>query len=545
MKSLIAGVQLYMAGGEHPVPMTTPHMEFLMASELVANSANLSLEISATNSQLAVGQVKPKVTLGPRGLSGCPLPSTYAQLTVVQWRTNPYAGSKTIMSPLLRVSSVAQPTETAPLSSFNRAQGEGVMEGEIDSNGKSNIYTLPGVPAYTITLQYSSMEDFDFTAGANYRKSKSTLNYTIPACRQYDGSSYVPCSGCDISSYTNYNVTYSCYDIKQLCAVGYNPRVMRDRDDDDGDGDDAFGEEDEDDFNGILGLRSRHLQSTDDDGSSEAMPATYGMLVETVIGDLSGVLSNNPFARQPSPVVLTFVGCLSGFILLMLVYLLRRDEDEKMFKNYVKAEGDLKARKLLERDIRTGSKGDRGMMYQDHLSKIRKESQRSTVMSNLSRTSRAVADSWYKKSSTSTQYPSNYDASQWGCGSDIDGDYDDNSDTASCGETFIDDKHCATEATITEFLHKLFPGYAIFSKKRSVLNLIFVNHDYFKMFGGSNMTRTRTVRFLQLVTVVLVGLFVDTVFFGVFYPSDVCEAHQNKVTISYGIFFPFLFYFLC
>ena len=220
---------------------------------------------------------------------------------------------------------------------------------------------------------------------------------------------------------------------------------------------------------------------------------------------------------------------MSGFILLMLVYLLRRDEDEKMFKNYVKAEGDLKARKLLAEDIRTGSRGDRGMMYQDHLSKIRKESQRSTVMSNLSRTSRAVTDSWYRKDSTSTPHSTTLDPSQWGCGSDIEGDYEDRSDTASCEELFIDDKHCATEAIITEFLYKLFPGYAIFSKKTSVLNLIFANHDYFKMFAGSGMTRTRTVRFLQLVTVVLVGLFVDTLFFGVFYPSDVCEVHRDKV----------------
>jgi hypothetical protein len=31
------------------------------------------------------------------------------------------------------------------------------------------------------------------------------------------GVAYVACSGCNISSYTNSNVTYSCYDISQLC----------------------------------------------------------------------------------------------------------------------------------------------------------------------------------------------------------------------------------------------------------------------------------------------------------------------------------------
>ena len=170
------------------------------------------------------------------------------------------------------------------------------------------------------------------------------------------------------------------------------------------------------------------------------------------------------------------------------------------------------------------------MMYQYHLSSCRKESQRTNVMSNLSRTSRSVTDSWFKKGSASTQYPSHYESSKWGCGSDVDGDYDDHSDTASYEEMFSDDKDGATEATVTQFLHKLFPGYAIFTKKTSVFDLIFVNHDYFNMFGGSNMTRTRTVRFLHLVTIVLVGLFVDTVFFGVFYPSNTCEGYQEKVT---------------
>jgi hypothetical protein len=43
------------------------------------------------------------------------------------------------------------------------------------------------------------------------------------------------------------------------------------------------------------------------------------------------------------------------------------------------------------------------------------------------------------------------------------------------------------------------------------------------------MTRTRTIRFLGLVTLVLVTLFVDTAFFGVFYPLDVCDLNTDRV----------------
>jgi hypothetical protein len=97
-------------------------------------------------------------------------------------------------------------------------------------------------------------------------------------------------------------------------------------------------------------------------------------------------------------------------------------------------------------------------------------------------------------------------------------------------DDYADDQNtCSTEASITEFLHRLFPGHAIFTKKTNALVIISTNHDYFKMFGGSTMTRTRTIRFLGLVTLVLVTLFVDTAFFGVFYPLDVCDLNTDRV----------------
>ena len=81
-------------------------------------------------------------------------------------------------------------------------------------------------------------------------------------------------------------------------------------------------------------------------------------------------------------------------------------------------------------------------------------------------------------------------------------------------------------------MHKLFPGHAIFSKKTSALFIIAVNHDYLKMFGGSTMTHSRTVRFIELVSVVLVSLFVDTVFFGVFYSPASCTQYDTKVNTT-------------
>ena len=239
------------------------------------------------------------------------------------------------------------------------------------------------------------------------------------------------------------------------------------------------------------------------------------------------MITSNPFTRPRSPVVLAFVGCLSGLILLTLVCLLRKDEEDKTFKDYVKTDSELRARKLLEEDIRNGKKGDHGMMYQEHLSKCHKESQGGTIMSSFSRTftSGTQIDSIPKNSGDVELYPSKFSSSIWAHGSY--GGSDDGSDNAT--ELLKDDKEFVTEATVTEFLHKLFPGYAIFTKKTSILDLIVVNHRYIKMMSNHTMKRTKTILFLQLVTVILVGLFVDTVFFGVFYPANVCPVHTDQV----------------
>ena len=94
------------------------------------------------------------------------------------------------------------------------------------------------------------------------------------------------------------------------------------------------------------------------------------------------------------------------------------------------------------------------------------------------------------------------------------------------------DRQIAYTAIITEFLQKLFPGCSIFSGKNDAFRVIVSNHDYFKMFIGSDVTKSRTIRFLDVVTVVLSSIFADTIFFGIFYPSDVvCTTSSDEVTI--------------
>jgi hypothetical protein len=511
----VRGVQLGMASGEYPIRLITQNVQIAVTSTLVTTVGDLVLPVPPTAADKVLNVRQPKVTLGPKGLSSCVKIGTYAQLSVYLWAVNPYAGSKPIKSPLLGMSSAIQAEEVTPSGTiFNQGQ-------------LGNTYNLPGIPAYTLSIQFSSPQDFNFAAGINYTSNvKSKTNYTIPACTQYDGAAYVPCQGCIISSYTNYNVTYSCYDISQICPRTYSGRRMEDLNADDS--------AEDFDTDGDLGSATgnaypRRLQSTNDDGdTSAASPATYGMLVQSIVAELSSVLSSNPFVR-PSTAVLVFVGCLSGFIFLMLLCLVKRDKDEKTKKSYLDVDIHAKARKLLEGDIKKGRSGDLSVMYEEYLKKCEKDTVKSNnLISNIKRTSSYGVALGIKSSRAKSKpfddslCPSIYE--------DIHID-DDRSDSVTDSDTdnLSEGKSYESEAAIIEFLHILFPGHAIFTKRYHAFDIIAVNHDYFKMFGGSTMTQSRTIRFLELVVSVLVTLFVDTLFFGVFYPANACNISKDQV----------------
>ena len=74
-------------------------------------------------------------------------------------------------------------------------------------------------------MQFSSEQRFNQSIQAG-SESKSR-NVSLPECTLYDAAlaKYVRCDNCNISSYTDFNVTFGCYDIRDLCP----PSVKRNR----------------------------------------------------------------------------------------------------------------------------------------------------------------------------------------------------------------------------------------------------------------------------------------------------------------------------
>ena len=534
MSGLIEGVQLGMAFGEIPAKFLTPNLQLVVASTLVKNTIDLTLSTPSTTSPSS-GTIPQKLVLGPRGLKACNYSSGYAQLSALEWSSNPYNNSKAIGSPLLRLSTINQIKIAAV-----------TLASMVQKVPKTSVkITFDKVPAYTITLQFSSVQNFDFTVTkGSDGKFLSKSNFTIPTCKLYDGNAYVPCRGCNISSYTNHNVTYGCFDIFQLCPKSTATRKVIGVG---GQGGSSIFEGaievDEEEVEDEEGVESTIRRSLDVNPTESKTASTYGMFVQSLIGELSDVLSTNLFALDPSKsiVVLTFMGVLTGGIIIIILYLLGLDKTDLLHKIYVQREYDAAARKHIEYDIKHGGKGDLGETYQQYSNEFRSDkAAQASVMSSINRTR-------MKMGIHRAQARIAYDDSNPGRALAAAKAHFTNTDTAALKYADVDDSSSADgdsdiiemddqytiAAVVTEFFHKLFPGRSIFvGKKDDVVGTVFTYHKYFCMFAGSELPKTRVIRFLNVVALILTAVFTDTVFFGIYFPAiSQCKAHQDQVRV--------------
>lgn len=368
---LIQGVQLGMASGESPVSLVSSNVQITVSSTLIAEDSNSFFSTPATASQQAYGTIAPKITLGPNGVSSCNFPGGYSHMSVLQWATNPYPYSTDVKTTLFRISAASE--EAGSATRIN-----------------ASVSHVDGLPAYTVALQFSIVHHNLTITDSSLAVRRSKSNYSIPVCTLYNGVAYVPCKGCNVSSYTDYNVTYSCFDITQICptaaitspsgtkinipqsatnlsvsatstlsagtslsrnAASTDRLYPQDR----GwmGGGRLFGAEEEQ----LIDKDTRISQFAASISDATEAPA-YGALITSIKQEIIDVLTSNPFKLnlKASTSVLSFVGVLGGIILVSLVYLLRLDYNEKLFKTYVKKDADELMRKL-EVNIKRGENG--------------------------------------------------------------------------------------------------------------------------------------------------------------------------------------------
>ena len=544
----------------------------------------------STASQASYGALPPSLSITKAGLPLCSFASSggYAQLSVLSWASNPYANSNAVAAPLLRFGSMNKQTAA---SSYGSTSSTGA---------KRNLLVLPTprTPAYYITLQFSVKKNFNFTAA---RLGQGRSNYTIPDCTLNAGRKYIPCGSCNVSSFTDFNVTFGCYNSYDICpngrtagtsaAASSHLRVLLSQDEylDDETNEEiavggGVGVVEGEGGGGIDVDMMLHrvlpgattgapipapvvIRAADDDGGfdSESDVLTYGTLVKSLAAEATKVLTANTpellaqaIATGQATVVLSFVCSLTGVILLSLVFLARMDAWEKLEKKYMKKEREKVAMRLLAEDLRSGGKGDLGDMFVERYQRLAGTGKKQHKKVAGDALSEGRSSSWVFFNGNSSipvsqppppqpQQHVHFSGNEYSASQTVDlGDNHTQQQLHFYGEdghllpTVVakdiqTDSHDAYShiAVATCFAVNKFPGDLIHvaSKRGVLLQTIFDEHEYTSIFTDAPLAATRTDRFLELATDILITLFVSTLFFSVFYPSDqTCPSNVTKST---------------
>jgi hypothetical protein len=122
--------------------------------------------------------------------------SGYIQLSAMLWGRSPFPNATHMAGQLLRVQSLPP-------------------SGATDQSSSTSSSSSSSSTAYYIVIQFERKQSFDRSVSIATAVSTYRENFTFPECMQYDvegggGSQISSCSGCSVSSYTDYNVTFAC-----------------------------------------------------------------------------------------------------------------------------------------------------------------------------------------------------------------------------------------------------------------------------------------------------------------------------------------------
>jgi hypothetical protein len=398
------------------------------------------------------------VGLAGNGLDACGFSGGYSPLSIMSWGSNPYSTDVPLQSSILRF-------------------GTG---GTTDSRRKmleTVDVALSFVPLFYISLQFSSKMDLNFTA----QRLGLKANITLPQCRFYDGSEYTDCQGCNISSYTDYNVTYGCYDLSVLCSGASSTRHM-----------------------------ARRLANGEG-------AASYAALAEALAAQLTGTLSINPFAidLEKAKAILIFVGILIFTFVTGIIYTIPWDKYEHNQLVYLKEGKD----SVEEKEKKDAKKEKRSMVD--------------------------IVDSAFRVPQSMGAYVAKaFKESSKGDGMEVKAfPVDENGNiieedeaTDEAAKDPWDTENVLSEKMLKEnvinFLGIAIPSESVLSNdgmlKRS-LRLLISKHEWVDFFTEFNPELSRTIRWIGLWKGLLINLFIDTLFFGVYFADDgTCELFTTQ-----------------
>jgi hypothetical protein len=501
--SVVSGIQASLVAGQSAVTVATDNVRISVAYSAYIDTVGASLSPPQTTAEITYGiSTLPHVVVPSLyALEVCGVTAGYAQTTVAQWGKNPHPNSQQLGSSLLQfgLSSSSSATAAATVS----------ISAEV---------------AYFITIQYASRQALNISAANN-----KYVNRTLPDCTYHNGNKYISCHHCNISTFTDFNVTYACYDASVLCATSTR-RARRDR-----------------------------RLNTDDGSTLESSDggfATYGMVIEAVGREIVTVLSVNPFAvdLQQAKGVLVFVSILVFALIFGSIGFAKWDAADHNNFEYIRSE---RIRRKRERDE---NKRLDGMQHKGKRSSKTSHSVYDTITQAFDMKPSNITDYFFgslaaDSGSDGKELSASFDTH------DTNDNYDDvdaefgvqGKDQSEGQETkrqvtdriagnklynvnVVKDVHSiagseeftfngdrSDKSVINDFYDSVIPAKTFLSRGnvwKRYMDRLMQFHPYVCMFSQPSCTVTRTMRWLSVMRGILINLFADTLFFGVFYVPE-------------------------
>lgn len=497
-ESLVSSVMSAMITGQSGIEYSTSNLKVTISRTAVDDLADANITSPVSSAEAAYGKTGTQIMLVGNASQYCDDGSGFASLSVGTWGSNPYADeSKRFGSNLMRFQSSSVGTiayyDVIAVDDDDNNSTTIICNETLSSDGNSTItvncttvistvnatiitdtnstrhlttinalVNVTTTPAYYIRYPFTQSQTF----GSN------DLNYSIPECSTYNEyNEAVTCKSCNVSTYDNVSITFACYDITQLCGgvaktVPVTTAASRRR--------------------SLQGrsLQGRSLQgTTDDDSATKLSIAQIGALLKDLQRDFASVLSSNPFRIniEKAKGIVAFVGCLVVVFIVGIIYFRSWDHFDRSQIIYV--ERHKFATEIP--DMNTPYKMKKGisstaLAFYEHEQDYDRVSHRASrrLQRGLSRHKTVKLNNRLVAQLLDAAIP----------------------------------------------LEKLDPTSENWFRRQ--FKALMDHHEYIYMIGGSSLIETRLIRWMNVTSNILVMLFLDTLFFGVFFPdSGTCEGY--------------------
>ena len=181
ISALIEGVQRVMTPGQVSTNIISKYVRTTVHYDTLTYLHGLTWQPPASDADIAYGVSIPTVTMPRDGLDACSLLEYYTQISLTQWVANPHGNATELKSSLLRYSSSTRNT-TLLSNAFDRI------------NRNTSFYI-----------------NLEFTTAQNWTSK-------VPGCELFTNNQKAPCK-CRAIAYGPYNVTFQCWDMNMLCPV--------------------------------------------------------------------------------------------------------------------------------------------------------------------------------------------------------------------------------------------------------------------------------------------------------------------------------------